>query len=419
MRGRKSSWGLSVALVVAGGLGAAVACRGDPPPVTPWSFNFESPLRDTLSPLLRMHAPRVLCLDQAQRSELEGLLLTHGERWTNFDARARPVKEACDARIESASEMPQEQKLALQLERETLLAPLATEQAEIDRALLEAVRTRFGSAKPSEWSRLGFLLDRLRSRNDLGGFITNAVDLPGLADEVATSFPECVTDRESYLALIASFCERTRGLRESVREADVAFSRNFFRLSAASSRGDLRIADDAATVQASDGVGRTVLDLLRRRTRAAETQARLIVETRGLLEARLVEPALGEFRKGFWRSIAEAGGVTWWPREIDRFRAELVSVAGAEARVLLSAAFDDAFRRALGRIEAFEALVRDAAASSRDSSPASRAVLDDLARATDLRERAELKALLDGATALVTPEQRSSVRVPVLVEPAR
>jgi hypothetical protein len=98
-----------------------------------------------------MHAPRVLCLDQAQRSELEGLLLTHGERWTNFDARARPVKEACDARIESASEMPQEQKLALQLERETLLAPLATEQAEIDRALLEAVRTRFGSAKQSEF----------------------------------------------------------------------------------------------------------------------------------------------------------------------------------------------------------------------------------------------------------------------------
>jgi hypothetical protein len=378
---------------------------------TPWSPNFEVPLRDTVAPWLRANAARMLNLTPDETAVLEEILRAHADRWSQFEARARPIKREADEALTSAWRTAPGDVVDARAAREQVLAPLADEQSAIEADLLEAVRTRCAEARTAEWWRLRHALDRVRHRNAAGGLPTNAPDVIAIAARVTGRTPSAVHDMDSLGAILAAHAERTVGTTATIRQADVGFSRGMHRWMAAARRAPA--PDPSGGPRApNDAHARRTMELMERRSRAVLEQARLNLATLKAIEALLDEPARTELQRDFWRGVAEACNVTWWPVDMDGFREEVTAAAPEETRDALGRHFAAAWAGALGRIMALEARVRGELAGGANASARVHERVADMTRAADEAERAALQRACEDALALLPASAHAGVRVP-------
>lgn len=406
---------------------AAVLCAGgrwayaddaQPPPVLPWAVNFERPLRDSLAPLLRSHAPRILRLSEDEVRVLEEMLQAHAVKWKEFEARARADKQALDDELAQARQNDPGSLMDVQLRRESALAPLADAQASLEATLLEEVRARFADAYPADWWTLRYTLDRARYRNLNGGLATNAPDILVLANRAMAVHPEAVRDTESLRALIGSYCERAVKATATMRDAETDFARTFFRSTASAMRRSGADVPANGVRRPNDAATRRTFERMERRARAAQEQARLNLATYKAIEGILDEPARTDFQKGFWRPVAAASGVTWWPIELDQFQAAIADHIPEEHGATVRALFTDAWNSALMRIIALDRRMRSQVGESVEVSSRSFEEMQELARAADEQECRMMNELCESVMKLVPAERHAEIRKPVL-KPAR
>lgn len=355
----------------------------------------------------------MLRLSPEEVVELNRILEAHRSAWSAFEVRARTERESCNREYREAPGDPPHLLLAAGVNREWKLTRIADEQAALDTALLEAMRAKFEDGRRADWWRCRYAIDRARSANLTGGMPAIAPDVPALVSRVMSAHPDSVRDAGSLRDMVGAFCERAVRSTEFIREADVAFARNFFRSLAEATRprGGDTLPDGVR--RPASGATRRTLELMERRARVVHEQARHCLATRESIEALLDEPALTMFQKGFWRSVARACGVTWWPDDLERFQAEMEEMAPEETREALRRLFVDAWKRALGRIIAIEGRIRNQIGSTVQLSPRAPDAVQEIGRRADEQECEALNALCASAIEMLPVESRQAMPKPV------
>lgn len=205
-------------------------------PSGPWVASIETPLKSHITPELIAQIEDQLQLSDKEREGLSVLAVAHSEAFGAFTVRANPLVAEWNARIKRVPYNPAEGRFKALAEREATLAPLADEQAKLDRNFLDAVPAVLEEPTRAKWPGLRESIERRQLSRIASMSREASVDVSWLYDQLLAEWkkrgeasdgidqqaidPVLRAYEPSYLAGLRKLAERQiRVVRTKEREA--------------------------------------------------------------------------------------------------------------------------------------------------------------------------------------------------------